>query len=62
MMLDITRLEQTKKVAEELANLITGPIVIGFNGNLGSGKTTFIPFFIRRNIGSNIERTSPAFT
>ncbi|PNZ74541.1 tRNA (adenosine(37)-N6)-threonylcarbamoyltransferase complex ATPase subunit type 1 TsaE [Mammaliicoccus stepanovicii] len=56
-MLQIENLEQTKLIAEKLAQVVSENDVILLNGDLGAGKTTFSQYFgkglgVRRNINS----------
>lgn len=53
-------LEQTRQVAGQLANSITGPTVIAFFGGLGAGKTTFCRFLCQA-LGATDDITSPTF-
>ncbi|GGI42483.1 tRNA (adenosine(37)-N6)-threonylcarbamoyltransferase complex ATPase subunit type 1 TsaE [Mammaliicoccus stepanovicii] len=57
MILQIENLEQTKLIAEKLAQVVSENDVILLNGDLGAGKTTFSQYFgkglgVRRNINS----------
>ncbi len=56
----VDSLEQTRRVAQKLAERITGPTVIAYFGGLGAGKTTFSRFFCEA-MGSSDEVTSPTF-
>ena len=51
----------TKALAAKLAKLLPSPLVIALNGNLGTGKTTFVQGFCR---ALKVEGpvTSPSFT
>lgn len=47
MLIDITEIEKTKKIASNFANLIQNNktfYAFYLNGNLGAGKTTFVRF------------------
>ncbi len=52
--------EESRKVAEKLAERINGPTVIAYFGGLGAGKTTFSRFLCQA-LGSTDEVTSPTF-
>ena len=56
----VCSLEETKAVAEKLAERITKPVVIAYFGGLGAGKTTFSRFLCQA-LGSHDEVTSPTF-
>ena len=56
----VSSLEETKAVAQKLADRITKPSVIAYFGGLGAGKTTFTRFFCEA-LGSSDEVTSPTF-
>ena len=56
----VSSLEETKAVAQKLADRITKPTVIAYFGGLGAGKTTFTRFFCEA-LGSRDEVTSPTF-
>lgn len=56
----VSSLEETKAVAQKLADRITKPTVIAYFGGLGAGKTTFTRFFCEA-LGSSDEVTSPTF-
>ncbi len=53
-------LEETKAVANALAERIDGPVVIAYFGGLGAGKTTFSRYLCAA-LGSQDEVTSPTF-
>ena len=46
--IDISKEIVTKKVAEQLANIIEKNFTLLFYGNIGVGKTTFIRYFINQ--------------
>ena len=46
--IDISKEIVTKKVAEQLANVIKKNFTLLFYGNIGVGKTTFIRYFINQ--------------
>tara|TARA_B100001564_G_scaffold186343_1_gene156516 strand:- start:244 stop:726 length:483 start_codon:yes stop_codon:yes gene_type:complete len=46
--IDISKEIVTKKVAEQLANIIKKNFTLLFYGNIGVGKTTFIRYFINQ--------------
>ncbi|MBQ6947544.1 MAG: tRNA (adenosine(37)-N6)-threonylcarbamoyltransferase complex ATPase subunit type 1 TsaE [Clostridia bacterium] len=52
--------EETRLVAQKLADRINGPTVIAYFGGLGAGKTTFSRFLCQA-LGSEDEVTSPTF-
>lgn len=53
-------IDKLQKMAEHLANEAISPLLLLLNGNLGSGKTTFSQFFIKRLVG-NVTVSSPTF-
>lgn len=57
---EVSSLEQTRQVAQHLANKISSPVVIAYYGGLGAGKTTFSRF-LAEALGSCDEVTSPTF-
>jgi tRNA threonylcarbamoyladenosine biosynthesis protein TsaE len=54
-------LDQTKEVATQLAQVVTAGTIILFEGDLGSGKTTFMQAF-GLALGINSTIASPTFT
>lgn len=54
-------LEQTDALAKSFTKIIKPPMIILLNGDLGSGKTTFVKSLVKY-LGSNDEVTSPTFT
>nr|WP_263312720.1 tRNA (adenosine(37)-N6)-threonylcarbamoyltransferase complex ATPase subunit type 1 TsaE [Mammaliicoccus sp. Marseille-Q6498] len=57
MLLHVENLDETKAIAEKLAQAVSQNDVILLNGDLGSGKTTFSQYFgkalgVKRNINS----------
>ena len=56
----VNSLEQTRKVAYEIAARIDSPTLIAYFGGLGAGKTTFSRF-LAEALGSTDEVTSPTF-
>jgi tRNA threonylcarbamoyladenosine biosynthesis protein TsaE len=54
-------LDETKAIASQLAQLTTTGTIILLEGNLGSGKTTFMQAF-GRALGIITQITSPTFT
>jgi len=56
----IKTLADTKKLAKKIANQLKGGEVIGFTGNLGAGKTTFIQF-LAKALGVKQVVNSPTF-
>ncbi len=54
-------LAMTQAIATQLANLVTAGMIILLNGNLGSGKTTFMQAF-GRALGISSTIASPTFT
>ena len=63
--IDISKEIVTKKVAEQLANVIKKNFTLLFYGNIGVGKTTFIRYFInqlqKKNKLEMSEVPSPTF-
>ena len=53
--------EETKELAQSLAARINSGDVIGFEGDLGSGKSFFCREIIKFLCGSNTKVTSPTF-
>lgn len=60
MQIKVTTLEQTQKLAEQLARNLQAGTVIALNGELGSGKTTFARF-LAKACGSTDNVRSPTF-
>ncbi|OYQ65290.1 tRNA (adenosine(37)-N6)-threonylcarbamoyltransferase complex ATPase subunit type 1 TsaE [Pseudanabaena sp. SR411] len=54
-------LDETQAIATKLAQLVTAGTIILLEGNLGSGKTTFMQAF-GRALGISTTITSPTFT
>lgn len=54
-------LKATQHLAAELAQLVTQGMILLLNGDLGSGKTTFMQAF-GRSLGIDTTITSPTFT
>ena len=54
-------LEDTKKLAHDLATLLKKGDVLTLSGHLGAGKTTLCQFLIRHLGGEHLEVTSPTF-
>ena len=54
-------LGETQQIASELAKIVTKGTIILLDGNLGSGKTTFMQSF-GRSLGITTTITSPTFT
>ncbi|MEM9469080.1 MAG: tRNA (adenosine(37)-N6)-threonylcarbamoyltransferase complex ATPase subunit type 1 TsaE [Pseudomonadota bacterium] len=54
--------EQTKALAEKIADSSQPGDIFCFNGTLGAGKTAFCRYFIQHMIGQNTEVPSPTFT
>lgn len=53
---------ETERIAGEVAKMLQGGDVVGLEGDLGSGKTTFARGAIRAlGVGSNENVTSPTF-
>ena len=53
--------QETQNLAKKLAKLLPAPLVIALNGNLGTGKTTFIQGFCQA-LQVKEPVTSPSFT
>ena len=54
-------MKHTEWVAAELADWVTPGTVIGLDGDLGSGKTTFVQYFAK-HIGVKESVSSPTFS
>lgn len=61
MQVDITKIEDTQKLAQNIAKLCAAGDVILLSGDLGAGKTTFASYLIDALCGSHQEVTSPTF-
>lgn len=59
--IQVENLEQTKEVAKAFAKSLKKPMVVLLNGDLGSGKTTFVKEVVR-SLGCDDLVTSPTFT
>ena len=56
----VKSLDETQKLAENLAKTLRAGTVIAINGELGTGKTTFVRFLVQaRGITDNVH--SPTF-
>lgn len=60
MVVDITDIEQTKKLAEQLAKKLKKGDVIALVGELGTGKTTFTQYLLEA-LGVKDRVPSPTF-
>ncbi len=47
MIIKLENEERSQAVAEQLVNALIPPLVIGFSGSLGAGKTTFVRAMLR---------------
>ena len=47
MIIKLENEERSRAVAQQLANVLIPPLVIGFSGSLGAGKTTFVRAMLR---------------
>ncbi|OGF26596.1 tRNA (adenosine(37)-N6)-threonylcarbamoyltransferase complex ATPase subunit type 1 TsaE [Candidatus Falkowbacteria bacterium RIFOXYC2_FULL_47_12] len=56
----MTTLQDTQRLAEQLAKKLQGGDVIGLIGNLGAGKTTFVQF-LAHTLGIKQTVNSPTF-
>ena len=61
MQIEIDSLEQTKALAEKIANYVQTGDVIELNGDLGTGKTTFARYFINSLLEDEEDILSPTF-
>lgn len=59
--MEINSLLQTSELASAFAKVIKPPMIILLNGDLGSGKTTFVKEVVKA-LGSDDLVTSPTFT
>ncbi|MDE6583181.1 MAG: tRNA (adenosine(37)-N6)-threonylcarbamoyltransferase complex ATPase subunit type 1 TsaE [Clostridia bacterium] len=59
--MEISSLQQTSELASAFAKVIKPPMIILLNGDLGSGKTTFVKEVVK-SLGSDDLVTSPTFT
>ena len=59
---DLEGLGQTKKLAENLADILSVGDSVLLSGNLGAGKTTFSQFLINALSKTKVEVVSPTFT
>ena len=59
--MEINTLHQTTELASAFAKVIKPPMIILLNGDLGSGKTTFVKEVVKA-LGSEDLVTSPTFT
>ncbi len=53
--------QDTQALAGRVASLITGGITVGFEGDLGAGKTTFVRHLVEALGGSKGDVASPTF-
>lgn len=53
--------EETKQFAQKLATCLKSPLVLGFSGNIGAGKTTLIRAMLR-SLGIQSAIKSPTFS
>lgn len=58
---NIHNLQQTDSLAMAISRVIKPPMIILLNGDLGSGKTTFVKSLVKY-LGSDDVVTSPTFT
>jgi tRNA threonylcarbamoyl adenosine modification protein YjeE len=58
----LASLDDTRLMAELLAESARAGDIILLTGEVGAGKTTFSQFFIRKLCGQEVEVTSPTFT
>lgn len=59
--MEAKNLEQTAEIARAFAKTLKNPMVVLLNGDLGSGKTTFVKEVVRA-LGCDDLVTSPTFT
>ncbi len=59
--MEVKNLDETRQVAAAFAKSLTNPMVVLLNGDLGSGKTTFVKEVVKA-LGCDDLVTSPTFT
>lgn len=59
--MEVDSVKQTKKLAEVFAKIIVPPMIVLLEGDLGSGKTTFVKEVVSA-LGCDDLVTSPTFT
>jgi len=59
--MEVKGLEQTREVAKAFAKSLASPMIVLLNGDLGSGKTTFVKEIVGA-LGCDDLVTSPTFT
>ena len=59
--MEISSLKETEEIAKAFAKVIKPPMVVLLNGDLGSGKTTFVKGVVKA-LGCDDLVTSPTFT
>ena len=59
--MEVKSLDETRQVATAFAKSLTNPMVVLLNGDLGSGKTTFVKEVVKA-LGCDDLVTSPTFT
>lgn len=60
--LDITNLNDLSRFAKELSNQINVPCLILLEGEMGSGKTTFVSYLVSALGGRSEDVSSPTFS
>jgi len=59
--IDLPEEKITAQVAEKLAKVLSAPLVLGFSGEIGAGKTTFIRAMLR-SMGTQGAVKSPTYS
>jgi tRNA threonylcarbamoyladenosine biosynthesis protein TsaE len=58
----VSSLEETQKIASQLAKSLAPGSILTLEGDLGSGKTTFVRFLVEELGGSPAAVSSPTFS
>lgn len=59
--LDLANEQITEQIASDFAKVLSAPLVLGFSGEIGAGKTTFIRAMLRQ-LGIQGAIKSPTYT